>query len=179
MKSVDGSQFHQEISDALSTVAFAGERIAIKRHGKRIAGIVPIADLELLEAIEDRVDLALAKKALKEKGAHSLGKGEEGIGAVVRATEAPAHKKTGARGNAPVRSRVASDAAKLSRPSASRGSRLARRCGSVAAACGLPWLRSGESARGPHSSSRPRSLSSTSDFNAAGRIPRRRTIALR
>lgn len=40
----------------------------IKRHGKRIAVLVPVDDLELLEAMEDRVDLALAKKALKEKG---------------------------------------------------------------------------------------------------------------
>jgi prevent-host-death family protein len=68
MKSLDASQLRQEIADALNTVAFAGERIVIKRHGKRIAVLVPVDDLELLEAIEDRVDLVLAKKALKEKG---------------------------------------------------------------------------------------------------------------
>jgi hypothetical protein len=52
----------------LNTVAYAGERIAIKRHGKRIAVLVPLEDLAVLEAIEDRIDVTLAKKALKEKG---------------------------------------------------------------------------------------------------------------
>lgn len=68
MKSLDASQLRQQIAEALNTVAFAGERIAIHRHGKRIAVLVPVDDLELLEAIEDRVDVGLAKKALKEKG---------------------------------------------------------------------------------------------------------------
>jgi len=61
MKSIDASQFRHEISKVLKTVAYAGERIVIKRHGKRIAVLVPVDDLELLEAIEDRVDLVLAK----------------------------------------------------------------------------------------------------------------------
>jgi len=68
MKSLDASQLRQEIADALNLVAYGGERIAIKRHGKRVAVLVPVDDLELLEAIEDRVDVTLAKKALKEKG---------------------------------------------------------------------------------------------------------------
>ena len=68
MKSIDASQLGQLIADALNTVAYAGERIAIKRHGKPIAVLVPIDDLQILEALEDRLDLALAKKALNEKG---------------------------------------------------------------------------------------------------------------
>jgi prevent-host-death family protein len=68
MKSIDASQLRQEIADALDTVAYGGERIAIKRHGKRVAVLVPVDDLELLEAMDDRVDLVLAKKAIKEKG---------------------------------------------------------------------------------------------------------------
>jgi prevent-host-death family protein len=68
MKTLDASQLRQEIADALNSVAYAGERIAIKRHGKRVAVLVPVSDLELLEAIEDRVDVVLATKALKEKG---------------------------------------------------------------------------------------------------------------
>jgi prevent-host-death family protein len=68
MKTLEASQLRQEISDALNTVAYSGQRIAISRHGKRVAVLVSIDDLALLEAVEERVDLALAKKALKEKG---------------------------------------------------------------------------------------------------------------
>jgi prevent-host-death family protein len=68
MKTLEASQLRQEISDALNTVAYSGQRIAINRHGKRVAVLVTVDDLALLEAVEERVDLALAKKALKEKG---------------------------------------------------------------------------------------------------------------
>jgi prevent-host-death family protein len=68
MKSIDVSQLRQQIADALNTVAYTGERIAINRHGKPVAVLVPVDDAALLEAIEDRMDVALAKKALKEKG---------------------------------------------------------------------------------------------------------------
>ena len=68
MKTIEASQFRQGFSDALNTVAYAGERIAINRHDKRVAVLVPVDDLAMLEALEDRFDVALAKKALKEKG---------------------------------------------------------------------------------------------------------------
>ncbi len=80
MKSLDASQLRQEIADALNTVAFGGERIVIKRHGKRVAVLVPVDDLELLEAMEDRVDLALAKKALQEKGQIPWAKAKNELG---------------------------------------------------------------------------------------------------
>jgi prevent-host-death family protein len=67
MKTIEASQLRQEISDALNTVAFAGERIAINRHGKRVAVLVSVEDLKLLEAWEEQQDVKLAKKALKEK----------------------------------------------------------------------------------------------------------------
>lgn len=68
MKTLEASQLRQAISNALNTVAYTGERIAINRHGKRVAILISLDDLALLEALEDRVDLALAKKALQEKG---------------------------------------------------------------------------------------------------------------
>jgi hypothetical protein len=37
-------------------------------HGKSIAAIVSVEDLELLQALEDRIDLAAARKALKSRG---------------------------------------------------------------------------------------------------------------
>ena len=37
------------------------------RRGKSIAAIVSVDDLELLQALEDRIDLAAARKVLKQR----------------------------------------------------------------------------------------------------------------
>lgn len=62
------SQVREDFADTLNRVAFKGERIVLHRHGKNVAALVPLADLEALEALEDRVDLPAARKALREKG---------------------------------------------------------------------------------------------------------------
>ncbi len=55
-------------ADTINRVAYQGERIALERHGKTVAALVSVEDLELLEALENRTDLAAARKALKEPG---------------------------------------------------------------------------------------------------------------
>jgi prevent-host-death family protein len=57
-------QVRDQFADALNQVAYRGERIAIERRGKTVAAVVPIADLELLEALENRIDLEAARAAL-------------------------------------------------------------------------------------------------------------------
>jgi hypothetical protein len=59
------------MADALNRVVYQGERIALERHGKVVAALVSKEDLEVLEALEDRVDLAAARRALKEPGQRS------------------------------------------------------------------------------------------------------------
>ena len=68
MKTLEASTLRQGISDALNTVAYTGERISIRRHGKPVAVLVSVEDAAMLDALEDRLDVAEAKKALKEKG---------------------------------------------------------------------------------------------------------------
>ena len=59
------------VSGGLEMLAYGKERIVISRKGKRLAAMVPIEDLELLEALEDKTDLAAARKALKAPGSKS------------------------------------------------------------------------------------------------------------
>lgn len=68
MKTIEASELRQGIADALNTVAYRGDRISIRRHGKPVAVLVPVEDADLLQAMEDRFDLAAAKEAIKEKG---------------------------------------------------------------------------------------------------------------
>ena len=55
-------------SETVNRVAYQGERIALERHGKTVAALVTVEDLELLQALADRIDLAVARRALKERG---------------------------------------------------------------------------------------------------------------
>jgi antitoxin (DNA-binding transcriptional repressor) of toxin-antitoxin stability system len=51
------TQARKQWSDLLNQVAFKGERVLLRRNGKTIAALVPPADVDVLEALEDRIDL--------------------------------------------------------------------------------------------------------------------------
>jgi prevent-host-death family protein len=73
----------ENLSEAVNRAAFGKERIVLTRRGKKLAGIVPFEDIELLEALEDQKDLEEAKKALKEaarKGTISLARLKKELG---------------------------------------------------------------------------------------------------
>jgi PHD/YefM family antitoxin component YafN of YafNO toxin-antitoxin module len=60
------SKVRQHFAVSLNRVAFKRDRILLERHGKLVAAMVPVEDLELLEELEDRLDLAVARAALVE-----------------------------------------------------------------------------------------------------------------
>ena len=55
-----------QLSDIINRAAFGKERVKLTRRGKEIVAIVPIEDVQLLEALEDKVDLEEARAALAE-----------------------------------------------------------------------------------------------------------------
>lgn len=66
------SKAREGFADTINRVAFGKERVILRRRGKEVAAVVPIADLRLLE---DRIDLTDARAALaetKKKGAKPL-----------------------------------------------------------------------------------------------------------
>ena len=68
MTTLSTTELRSNLSDTLHRVAFKGERAVVTRSGKRLVAVVPVDDLELLEAIEDAMDVDAAKEALKERG---------------------------------------------------------------------------------------------------------------
>ena len=60
------SEARQNFSDILSRAEYRGERVIVHRGKKAVAAVVPIEDLELLERLEDEIDVAAARKALKD-----------------------------------------------------------------------------------------------------------------
>ena len=50
----------------INRASYGKERVALTRNGQTLAVLVSVEDLELLEAIEDRIDVEDARKALAE-----------------------------------------------------------------------------------------------------------------
>lgn len=68
MPSLSTMQARDRLSELVNQVAYGKERVTITRRGKRLAVLVPMEDAELIRAIEDKIDLDEARKALAEPG---------------------------------------------------------------------------------------------------------------
>ena len=67
MVRIPASRAREKFADILNEVAYAKERVVLHRHGKAVAVVVSVEDWKILEELEDRADLAAAKKALAER----------------------------------------------------------------------------------------------------------------
>jgi prevent-host-death family protein len=66
MTRVSMTKARQDFTDIANRVMFGSERICIEKNNKPALAVVSIEDLEMIEAIEDRIDVEEAKKALKK-----------------------------------------------------------------------------------------------------------------
>ena len=66
---LNAARARERFAEALNRVGYGKERVVIERHGKPVAALVPIEDLETLRALEDRIDLEAAREVLKRPGA--------------------------------------------------------------------------------------------------------------
>lgn len=65
-RDVSAAFARDHLSDLLGRAEYAKERVVIRKRRKRVAALVPIEDLELLEALEDERDLEEVRARLKE-----------------------------------------------------------------------------------------------------------------
>ena len=68
MARLPASKARQQLAAIRDAVEDIGELVVVERRGKGVAAVIPVEDLELLEALEDRYDVAAARAALAEKG---------------------------------------------------------------------------------------------------------------
>jgi prevent-host-death family protein len=80
MTKLAATAVRDSFSETINRVAYTGERIALERRGKTVAAIVSAEDLELLQALEDRIDLAAARRALREPGSRNWAKVKAELG---------------------------------------------------------------------------------------------------
>jgi prevent-host-death family protein len=66
MAQVNTVNARAQFSEIINRAAFGKERVMLTRRGKEIVAVVPIEDVQLLEALEDKIDLEEARAALAE-----------------------------------------------------------------------------------------------------------------
>jgi len=66
MTRLPSGKVRQDFSETVNRVAYGRERIILHRRGRDLAALIPVEDLALLEAVEDRLDVEEAEKILAE-----------------------------------------------------------------------------------------------------------------
>ena len=67
------SEVRDHFADVTNRVAYGRERVVLTRHGRATVAVIPASDLELLEALEERIDLAEARKAFAASKGQRIG----------------------------------------------------------------------------------------------------------
>ena len=70
MTTTTASELRKHLSDFIGRSQYGGERITVTQHGKPVAALISYEDLELLRAIEDRLDQTAAEEAIRESEEH-------------------------------------------------------------------------------------------------------------
>lgn len=72
MNTMSAVEAREHFSEVLNRTAYGKERTILTRHGRKLAVVMPLEDLETLEALEDKIDVEEAIKAMEEPGETSL-----------------------------------------------------------------------------------------------------------
>jgi prevent-host-death family protein len=66
MQTVAAAQLKNVIGEVLNQVQFRRERVTLTRKGQVAAVLIPVEDLRLLEALEDRMDAVEIERILAD-----------------------------------------------------------------------------------------------------------------
>lgn len=66
MIKITTGEARDRFADVVNQAAYGNNRVVLTRHGKDIAAVVPIADLEVFQELERLIDVEEAKRALLE-----------------------------------------------------------------------------------------------------------------
>lgn len=63
---ITATELKKRFGETTSRVEYAGERIVVRRNRREAFALIPIDDLRLLEALEDKIDVLAAREALAD-----------------------------------------------------------------------------------------------------------------
>jgi prevent-host-death family protein len=74
------TEARHQFSELANRVIYGGERVFVEKNNKPAFALVSMDDVRLLEAIEDKLDVQAAKKAIKEGAFRNLKDIEKELG---------------------------------------------------------------------------------------------------
>ena len=75
MRKLESTLARQEFSDTLNRVAYGQDRIVLRRHGKDVAALIPMADLDVLRECEKTLGKRSRRRGKKAGAAPTARKG--------------------------------------------------------------------------------------------------------
>lgn len=69
---INTNKVRKDFAENINRVAYGHERITVTRHGKPVAALISIEDLEFLERLEYELDKQAIKEAWNEQGDEPL-----------------------------------------------------------------------------------------------------------
>ena len=63
---ISASSVRQNLSKIIDRVRVEGERILVTHHGRPVAAVIDVKDLELLQLLEDCMDVAEVRRRMKD-----------------------------------------------------------------------------------------------------------------
>jgi len=66
MTKVSMTKARRDFTDIAERVMYGNERICIQKNNEAALALVSVEDLEILEALEDKIDIQAAKAAIKK-----------------------------------------------------------------------------------------------------------------
>ncbi|MBW2650913.1 MAG: type II toxin-antitoxin system Phd/YefM family antitoxin [Deltaproteobacteria bacterium] len=68
INTISTAEARKKLSEIVNKVAYGKEPVILTRRGEKIAALISMEELELLQLIEDHIDIEDARKALEEPG---------------------------------------------------------------------------------------------------------------
>ncbi|MBL0714932.1 MAG: type II toxin-antitoxin system Phd/YefM family antitoxin [Desulfosarcina sp.] len=68
LTTVSTAEARKKLAEIVNKVAYGKEPVVLTRRGEKIAALISIEELELLQLIEDHLDIEDARKALEDPG---------------------------------------------------------------------------------------------------------------
>ncbi|MBI9085764.1 MAG: type II toxin-antitoxin system Phd/YefM family antitoxin [Desulfobacterales bacterium] len=68
LNTVSTAEARKKLAEIVNKVAYGKEPVILTRRGEKLAALISMEELELLQLIEDHIDIEDARKALEEPG---------------------------------------------------------------------------------------------------------------